>query len=894
MKPSGNISVHSVEAILESIDDLVFELDRDGLVLKGWSKENSKTHLPASMFVGKKVKDFFPAELSRSIEQALLETLRDQTFKEVEYKSPYDNRWFNARFNVVKDTDHIVVLMRDVTRLHQIQAQIALSEHRFRNLIKHSSDIITIIQLDGTITYQSETYSRVFGYEVSVVGRNIFDFIHPEDQAYVMAEIKRGVEKGGVSDLIEFRYRHSNGNWIWIESRGNNLINEPGIEGIVVNSRDISERKAAEDKIKKNEERYRNLLHNSMDIITVLNEKGEVILDSFSILTQFGYDKPLEGSSIFDFIHPDDVERAIHYFTESIKKPGVTEPMEFRFKSADGSWRHVEAIGNNMFHDPSINGFVINSRDVTERKKIESALTISQARTQAILESTRDHIFAIDREYRYVSFNRSHKEIIKNLYGVDIQVGDLALVNNDRAERDRDPMKSFFDRSLKGEQFIHVYEVDNPGTVMQYAEISFNPIRDSNGDVIGVAVFSKDITEIKRTEEALIYAKNEAIAAATAKSEFLSNMSHEIRTPMNAIIGMTDILLEKITDEETREYLKSIKFSSDNLLVVINDILDFSKIEAGKVALEFIDFNLSYKLEELRKIFDHKAADKEIYFRINIDKNVPEIVNGDPYRLNQILVNLIGNAIKFTHHGGVDLNVRLRGIEHQIATLQFDVTDTGIGIPKDKMESIFESFSQAYTDTTRKYGGTGLGLAITKKLAYLLGGKIDLKSEINKGSSFSVDIPYSINTNLKSENIQTFSDTESAQMLEGLKILVAEDNALNQFLIRQTLSKWNCDITISGNGEEAITLLKDEDFDLVLMDLQMPVMNGYEATRIIRSKNTVVRNPMIPVIALTADAFPETKRKVLETGMNDFVAKPFKREELSEKIIKVCHRKIQA
>ena len=881
----------NINALLESLDDLVFELDKDGVIIQGWASEKNTFFIEPKKFIGKSLTELFPKELSSYFNDAIAKTYETGKIQQVEYQSPFDNRYFNARFNLLKTTDNIVVLVRDITQFHQIQSQIVISERRFRNLIKHSTDITTIISAEGNILYQSESFNRQFGYKDSVIGHNILEFVHPDDQAKVLNEIKLGIESGGVSDLIEFRFKHADGHYVDVESRGNNLLNEPGIEGIVVNTRDITDRKHAEEKLKQNEERYRNLLHNSMDIITVLNEKGEVMLDSFSILTQFGYDNTLEGTSIFDFVHPDDLEKAKLLFAESMKKPGITEPIEFRFKSADGSYRNVEAIGNNLFHEPSIHGFVINSRDITERKRMQSDLQMSNARTAAILESTSDVIFAIDTNYKYIAFNKAHEQIIKLVYGVDIHLGDKALLDeNDLAKFDRVALKLLFDRSIKGEQFTHVFEVNSDNTNMRYTEISFNPIKNEQGSVVGVAVFSKDITERKRSADEILKARNEAIAAASAKSEFLSNMSHEIRTPMNAIIGMTELLLEKSSDDESKEYLQSIKYSSDNLLVVINDILDFSKIEAGKVALEQIDFNIRHKLDEIKKLFAFKSKEKELEFITEFDSNIPEYVNGDPYRLNQILFNLLGNAVKFTSKGSVIMKVSvIDGIDDDVRLL-FEIKDSGIGIPDRKMESIFESFSQAYTDTTRKFGGTGLGLAITKKLVHLLGGKIYLTSKINVGSTFSVEIPYLKSTKISGlESIKVQSPVAD-RFLKGIHILVAEDNSINQFLIKQTLSKWDCEITMASNGQEALSLLKANDYNIVLMDLQMPEVNGYEATRIIRSKNTSVRNPTIPIIALTADAFPETKRKVLETGMNDFVAKPFNRDELFDKIARLCSR----
>lgn len=406
---------------------------------------------------------------------------------------------------------------------------------------------------------------------------------------------------------------------------------------------------------------------------------------------------------------------------------------------------------------------------------------------------------------------------------------------------------------------------------------------DDSGQKFVVSVLS-DISEKKKTEEELLEAKKAAELAAKAKTEFLSNMSHEIRTPMNAVIGLTELLLQEKHSDRTLEYLKSIKYSADNLLIIINDILDFSKIESGKINLETIDFDIRKVVDELAKTISYKADEKGISLRRNIAENVPEILNGDPYRLNQILLNLAGNAIKFTSKGYVEIAIRLReSASDDNVTLVIEVIDTGIGIPDRKLSTIFESFTQAYTDTTRLFGGTGLGLAITQNLVKLQGGEIQVKSEVDKGSVFTVIIDFKKAQGItQSEEHQQLSMEEKD--LNGMRILVVEDNKMNQFVARQILQRWKAKVSVADNGELALDLMEQEDFDLVFMDLQMPVMGGFETTALIRSGERASRNQKVPIMALTADAFLETRQKVTSCGMDDFVTKPFDQDELYAKI----------
>jgi CheY-like chemotaxis protein len=320
-------------------------------------------------------------------------------------------------------------------------------------------------------------------------------------------------------------------------------------------------------------------------------------------------------------------------------------------------------------------------------------------------------------------------------------------------------------------------------------------------------------------------------------------------------------------------------------LVIINDILDFSKIESGKIEFESINFDLFSKIQEIRKTFIFKAEEKGICLKFNVDKRISQFVIGDPFRLNQILLNLLSNAVKFTQEGTVSLLIDLVSEDEDNVEIKFNVVDTGIGIPKDKLASVFESYTQAYTDITRRFGGTGLGLAITRQLVTMQNGQINIESEHGKGSTFSVTLQFQKGI----ADRQAPVEEQIAEMLEkrdfdGMSVLLVEDNVMNQFVAHQVLELWNIKVDFANDGLEATDKLKVNDYALVLMDLQMPVMSGYEATAFIRDKTNKLRNPEIPIIALTADAFPETKKKVMEEGMNDFVTKPLEQNDLYNKI----------
>lgn len=419
----------------------------------------------------------------------------------------------------------------------------------------------------------------------------------------------------------------------------------------------------------------------------------------------------------------------------------------------------------------------------------------------------------------------------------------------------------------------------------QYRWLFFRDLifsKDTKNKIKEVLTVVNDITFHKVAEEQLKQSKANAENAARIKSEFLSNMSHEIRTPLNAIIGITDLLLQDNQSDSNNEYLKAIKFSADNLLVIINDVLDFSKIESGKIAFESIEFSIKEKITELVKTYSIKASEKNISLGFQIDDSVQEIIIGDPFKLNQILINLVGNALKFTENGNIDIFVSMKNHTEDIVLLEFAVKDTGIGIPNELQSKIFESFTQAYSETSRKFGGTGLGLAIVKRLIELQGGSIRVESKPTQGSNFIFQLSFGISSNktTKEEEISSLSEFN----FDGMKVLYAEDNVMNQFFIKKLFAKWKIDYDVACNGREAVEFISKKDYDIVLVDLQMPELDGFEVAKFIRTDNISGFNKDVPIIAFTADISPETKTKVLSVGMNDYITKPFRQEELLYKL----------
>ena len=419
------------------------------------------------------------------------------------------------------------------------------------------------------------------------------------------------------------------------------------------------------------------------------------------------------------------------------------------------------------------------------------------------------------------------------------------------------------------------------------------------GEVLGVVVVARDVTEQKRiaTElmESKVYAelissiaeeakskaddaRKIAEDAVKAKQQFLSNMSHEIRTPMNAIIGFTKVVLKTQLTEKQTEYLTAIKVSGDALIVLINDILDLAKVDAGKMTFEATPFKMALSISAMLHLFETKIREKNLTLVKEYDPRIPEVLVGDPVRLHQIILNLVSNAVKFTSSGQITVAVLLEEEIEDTVMIKFSVADTGIGIAEDKMANIFENFQQATSGTSRLYGGTGLGLAIVKQLVEAQGGNIEVKSKPAEGSVFSFRLEFKKTT---SEAELTTGPAEPDMSIKDIKILVVEDIALNQLLMRTVLNDFGFECEIAANGKLAVELLKVKTFDIILMDLQMPEMNGFEATEFIRNKMGLT----LPIIALTADVTTVDLQKCKSVGMNDYIAKPIDERLLYSKIV---------
>ncbi len=511
---------------------------------------------------------------------------------------------------------------------------------------------------------------------------------------------------------------------------------------------------------------------------------------------------------------------------------------------------------------------------------------------RSLIEASLDPLVTISTMGKITDMN----EALTNLTGISRE----QLIGTDFKDYFTDSRKA---RKVYKEVFAKGFVIDSPLTMRdsKSTDVLFNGsvYKDGRGKVLGAVVVARDITERKRIERQLIEARVFAELAASmaelaktkaegatryaesamkAKQQFLSNMSHEIRTPMNAIIGFTKVVLKTDLSAEQKEYLIAIKMSGDSLIVLIDDILDLAKVDAGKMSFEKTPFRMTTSLAVMLKLFQTKIQEKNIEIVSEYDIDIPGVLMGDAMRLHQIFINLISNAVKFTNEGKITVCARLLSEDAEHATIEFSVTDTGIGISKEKLGQVFENFQQATSGTSRLYGGTGLGLAIVKQLVELQGGTITVKSEVDKGSTFS------FNLNFQKTNGEAELEVELIELdkeIKNIKVLVVEDIPLNQLLMKTLLDDFGFERDVAANGKIAIEKLKAGSYDIILMDLQMPEMNGFVATDYIR--NTM--QSKIPIIALTADVTTVDLEKCKAVGMNDYISKPVDERILYSKMM---------
>ena len=647
--------------------------------------------------------------------------------------------------------------------------------------------------------------------------------------------------------------------------------------------KNITDRKKEENQLIESNEKLQllyNLINNTSDAIQVAYENGNVFYVNKEASIRLGIDQ----------------EKSSHYKVSDVealfKSPGVWEQHVEEVKRRNGMTIEGEQFNQSTGQKfpvevtvryVSINntGYLIaNSRDITSRKRSEKLLKSQEEKYRNIIANMNLGLVEVDTLERIQFTNHGFQEISGYTNQELLGRTASALFASEEVSATIDAM---MEKRALGISDMYELQVKNKHGEKRWWMISGAPNYNDDGELIGSIGIHLDITNQKRLAFELEFAKTKAEQASKAKEAFLANMSHEIRTPLNAIKGMLRELKRETLTTKQSSYVNNSLAASKHLLSIINNILDISKIEAGELNLEQEHFVLQESLDRINSILKMRADEKGIYLRSSVSKNINEVFVGDALRIEQILVNLIGNAIKFTSHGGVTLNFDVIEDKSKEQTIEIVISDTGIGMDPGYLQNIFSKFSQEDRSTSRKYGGTGLGMAITYELVQLMQGTIEIKSQKGLGTT------YSIRLNLPKGDrryIRKQTAAISKKELLNTRVLLVEDNDMNRLVAQNTLSFYGCETTEAVDGFEAIELLKQFTFDVILMDIQMPGMDGIEATQIIRNELKITT----PIIALTANAFKTEIEKCKSIGMNDYVTKPFEEIQLVNTIFKVLNR----
>ena len=646
--------------------------------------------------------------------------------------------------------------------------------------------------------------------------------------------------------------------------------------------REISDRTKAEEELAYERFLLVTLMDNSLDYIYFKDTQGRFLRISRALAGYFGMDDPVQaiGKSDFDIF---DAERAEQYMADEREVMKTGEPVMDKEEEqpwADGRtrWISTTKVPLRNAQGEVIGTFGV-SRNITTRKRAEKVLQDSQALYSSLVENLPVSVFRKDLEGRIVFGNRRYCETLGHPLEELLGKTDFELFPPELAKKYRKDDATVL---ATGEGWEDVEEHRKPNGEMTYVHVLKTPVRDAQGSVTGIQGVFWDVTARKQAEAALEVAKEAAEAANRAKSDFLANMSHEIRTPMNAIIGMTELVLDTRLTDSQQDYLKMVRESGDALLALINDILDFSKIEAGKLELESVPFDLRESLGDTMKSLAMRAHSKGLELVCEIQSDVPERLVGDPGRLRQIVVNLVGNAVKFTETGEVVLTVGYESRSDGEVVLHFAVSDTGIGIPEDKAAHIFEAFEQADSTTTRRFGGTGLGLAISSRLVESMGGQIGVESRVGQGSTFHFTAKFPVAT-----GDAPTGPTLKPAVIRDTPVLIVDDNATNRRILREMLGNWGMRPTTAESVREALPLLRGahqagEPYALVLTDANMPDVDGFALAKEIKEDRML--GSTIIMMLTSGDRHGDVTR-CEELGLAAYLLKPVKQSELFDAIV---------
>ncbi|MCU0430091.1 MAG: PAS domain S-box protein [Cytophagaceae bacterium] len=818
------------------------------------------------------ITEFVPTRIKFAVQTCMTEN------RKIYYEEKTQHQLFQLTLVPSARENHVAIYGMEITSIKYHQEEIKKSELQYRKLVEETSDLIYKTDLQGRFIYANQAVCDLLGIKASEITKySTLLFMDKSEKAAILEFYRKQLFSGSLEEeYLEYPIITSKGDKLWIAQKSRVCFENNQVSGLQIYARNITLRKITEQELEHSHLRLKSLIEqlNYGILVEDSNRHIRLINQEFCNLFMIPLQpEQLIGADCRDsaeqnkllFKNPDHFVLRIHKILRD-QKNVIGELCEM----SDG--RILERDYIPLFLNGEYAGHLWQYRDVTSQKNIEEQVRKSEEKYRNVIENMRLGLIEVDTQ-----------GIVTKVYDrfcemTEYQPEDLLNQNAEFLLADASQLEIINTHTqlrMEGKESVYELKIKSKSGRIIWMRISGAPLYDDNKRIIGSLGIHLDITKQKELEIHLQEAKAKAEQSVKIKEQFLANMSHEIRTPMNAIVGISKLLEKTTLDEKQSEFLSAIQTSSKNLLTIINDILDFSKVESNKIELEKIGFSIAEIVKLQRQSMLPKAKEKCIDLEVHLDPSIDEILIGDPVRLNQILLNLINNAIKFTDSGKVQLQINLIQKSALINQIRFTVSDTGIGISEDKLEQIFDSFTQEDSSITRRYGGTGLGLSISQQLASLYGSCIKVKSIKHKGTDFHFDIIFPVGT---SEDLpaQTPTSQTPEPLLRGISVMLVEDNEINQYLAKTILESFEMIVHICNHGKEAIEMIQKKIIDIVLMDIQMPVMGGLEAIDIIRNKLQI----HTPIIALTANAIMGDEEQYLKAGASGYISKPFEEEEL--------------
>ncbi|OOQ56847.1 PAS domain-containing hybrid sensor histidine kinase/response regulator [Mucilaginibacter pedocola] len=885
-------SREELHSLISSMNDTVFELNEDTTCYNVWFGQNSPPYLTRDQFVGKQLFEVMGPEQAVPFARVyeLVRTNREPA--SLEFPSLYGHpKWFIAKASPVFDAKgnylhRISVSVTDITEQKKRADSLVESEA----LLQQAQTIAkTGNWWFDAVTRENHWSDNLFKVlEVDTIPEPLTKFeyymamVHPDDLERTADYFTNITTVADVN--CEHKMLTPKGNLKYIRVQRGDLQYAPdgSLKRIVGIIQDVTEARLAEKAVKVSQIE----LLEAQKIAKIGNwkfdnsSKNLAWSDEVNAIYELDEAEASEsaaGRTLIKYIHPDD-----RYVIRNLFRAESDIAVEYRIITPKGTLKHISVItGKLMFReDGSVRKIVGTLQDITQRKQAEIEHRSTEDKFIQVLETVSLAALSLDANGCVTFCNK----YLANLLGYrQDEILGMNWMYNFVPEELREMMQGWFVTDSIKAHYINPIICRNGEwrTVSWQNTVSY----DEQGKIKGTTSIGEDITLQQIARQQLISAKEEAERSSHFKSEFLSIMSHEIRTPMNAVIGTTNLLLSEDPRPEQLEYLNTLKFSGENLLAIINDILDYNKIEAGKLVLNKGVFNIHQLTQNIRQSFYAKAVEKNLEIELVTGQGIPEYLIGDQTRLGQILINLVNNAVKFTLKGKVAIVLEKEQATDKEILINFKVTDTGIGIAPENLGIIFDPFIQEERVINNEYGGTGLGLAITKRLVELYNSSIRVQSEVGKGTQFSFSVLFTLAPQPAAQPQVSAAQVVAPLLptLHGMNILVVDDNKMNIMIATKFLKKWQANVDEAMNGQIAVDKAAEKTYDLIIMDLQMPVMDGFEASAIIKQMQ-----PALPIIAFTADAMPETHAKAFEHGMCDYLTKPFVPDVLFEKISRHC------